>query len=315
MKKTIKNLVQSALKKIDLELVHSSQNQLADLTNKKIPLHAIQYFAGIKPAIINIDLAAGCTNRWYDLKPGSMDPRIFAIRKSLEQGLVGEELYKSILNILESHKKISKCWNAAEKLGLDSIDSIESKKLMNYPAWAAVLPWDNWSIEEKFKKFPLAVKLNRADNGLQIRTNDPDEIMRIDEKHSLPSHARQYAMLTELIKNNGLRYGNKYRYITAEVFIDGAEARWKLGGEGNHRGKVAAALGLKNIPVIVTNVIKIDELRLWPNVINKTFSEKDAKFIFSCIFNARPPSFERLWIESKGTLYESQGQNTPLKVS
>jgi len=58
-------------------------------------------------------------------------------------------------------------------------------------------------------------------------------------------------------------------------------------------------LGLKNIPVLVTKVIRLEELEYWPNVINGTFKEDQATKIFYNIFEARPSKIHQKWIKKK----------------
>jgi hypothetical protein len=293
VKNELKLLVDKLLNPFDLKLVRASTNRTIDLTGLNVPPQSSQYYAGLNPIIINVDLTDGCTNRWFDLSSESLDPAIFAIRTSLDFGLSGKDLYENVLSTLKEHKSLTGCKNAAEKLGIDT----EATLLSEYPAWAAVNPWDSQNMKENFIQFPHAVKRNRSANGLSIETNDPEEIMRIDQDLSLPSHAMQYSTLTEKIKKNGLRYGDRYGYVTAEILVKNDKVRWKPGGEGNHRAAVAAALGYESIPVLVTKVIHAGDIKFWPNVLNGSFSESSAKIIFENIFNAKPPDFQDGWIQ------------------
>ena len=292
MKKQIKPLVERLLHTFDLKLVRASMNEPRDLTELNIPPEYCPYYAGIQPFITNVNLVDGRTNRWFDLTGESLDPAVFAIRASLDLGLSGKDLYENILGILEQHKSLTGCSNAAEKLGLYT----ETTRLREFPEWADVNPWDSQSVEEKFAQFPQLVKGNRGDHGLLIETDNSEEIMRIAQDLSLPSHAMQYAKLTEKIKANGFRYGEAYGYVTAEILVKNGQVRWKPGGDGNHRVAVVSALGNKSIPVLVTRIINYEHHRFWPNVMNGTFEESSAVEVFDSIFYARTPEHQRNWI-------------------
>ena len=77
--------------------------------------------------------------------------------------------------------------------------------------------------------------------------------------------------------------------------------RWKPGGEGNHRVAVASALGIKSIPVLVTKIIRLDELEYWPNVINGLFNKDQAIKIFYNIFDAKPSKIYNRWIKTNSS--------------
>ena len=54
---------------------------------------------------------------------------------------------------------------------------------------------------------------------------------------------------------------------------------------------------LKKIPVLITRVIRLDELAYWPNVIKGRFSKDQAKKIFFDIFNAKPQKINEDWVK------------------
>lgn len=145
--------------------------------------------------------------------------------------------------------------------------------------------------------FDLLPTSLRADHGLEIQSEDPLEIMQtINDEASLISHAKQYAWLTDEIKN-GFHHGGKYGYIKSEILVDGDDVRWKPGGDGNHRVAAAAALGIESIPVLITKVIRIDEARYWPNVMNQDFDQICAEHVFRQLFNAIPPKYQHPWMK------------------
>ena len=55
-------------------------------------------------------------------------------------------------------------------------------------------------------------------------------------------------------------------------------------------------MGHKTIKAIVTKIVRFEELDYWPNVINGTFTKKEAEEIFNRYFEANPPDFNNDWI-------------------
>ena len=81
------------------------------------------------------------------------------------------------------------------------------------------------------------------------------------------------------------------------MLVDSGKIRWKLGADGNHRGAVAAAMNLKTIPVLITKIIRLEELEYWPNVQNGVFNKNQASKIFNSFFEAKPAGIYNNWIK------------------
>jgi len=293
-KKKIIFSLNNFLSKFNIKIINLTSNEPYNLTNIDVNPLTAQYFAGHKKILMNVDLSKCRTNRLFDMSEKTSDPAIFAIKKSLEQNLKNEELYANILNILNENNFLGLAKNAAEYL---NIEYDLGDKISNFPWWAAVNPWDNRNFEDQLKYYPIEVKKNRAKNGMRILSDDPYEIVRDDIENSLPSHTQQYVKLIKLIKKNGFKYGNEFGYVAVELFINNNKYCWKIGDEGNHRSVVAAALGFKKIPAIITKIIRLDEIDYWPNVINGLFSKEQANKVFYDIFEAKPSKFYQRWIE------------------
>ena len=297
-KKKFKVFINNILSWFNLKIVNLASVYPKDLTNSDVNPLSAQYHINDNKMVMNIDLSKCRTNRWFDMSYNTLDPGIFAIRNSLKKNLKGEEFYTNILEILNKQKNLVHKYNAAKLLDIDSNDNGNIK---DYPWWAAVNPWDNKTFEYELKSMPYAVKRDRAKNGHMILSNDPIEIMKEDSE-SYQSHARQYTDLTKRIIKNGFRYGNTYGFVTAELFVVKNKFRWKIGDEGNHRAAVAAALGIKQIPVLVTKIIRIEELEYWPNVVNGSFNNHQPTKIFYSIFDAKPSKIYNEWIKINSTV-------------
>lgn len=289
----MKKIIQDFLAIFDIKVVRASNYKILNFSDKKISPISIPYYSNIQPSLVELDCDLGRTNRWFDLSQNSIDPHYYAIKIGINEGLSGNDLVKRITNILEINRNMSKSENAADQFGIS--DSMS--KLRNYPFWAEVLPWETFNIDEAVKKTPLEVKKNRALHNLVIKSNEPDDIMKIDYDEYCNSHAQQYEKLFSSIKKRGFLKSQKYGFINAEILLKDGNYRWKPGRDGNHRSVLLAAMGMKKIPLIISKFIRYEEVEFWPNVLNQTFTKIEAKKIFNQIFHATPPRFYSRWID------------------
>ena len=289
----MKKIIQDVLSMFDMRLVRKSRYKFLDFSDKEVSPISIPYYANSQPILVELDCSLGRTNRWFDLSENSLDPHYCALEQGITENLSGGEFINRVSEILEVNRGKSVAENAAEQFGLDGLET----RLKEYPFWAEVLPWHNRAIDEVLKSMPFEVKRNRSIHDLTIESNDPNEIMRIDNEYSIYSHAKQYERLFSSIKQSGLLQSEDCGLIYAEILIKDGEYRWKPGLDGNHRTTLLAAMGMKKIPLIVDKIIRYEEVEYWPNVVNKTFTQEEAKVIFKRIFDANPPGFYSRWIE------------------
>mgnify|MGYP006110712977 FL=1 len=180
-KNKIKNTINKFLSIFNLKIIKLDRANPFDLTDKNLNPVTAQYLVGQNQIVINMELSKGRTNNWFDMSKKSLDPAIFSIRKALKEDLTSEDFYREILSTLHEHRSLTTYKNAAEFL---DIDFEQSGKLKSYPWWAEVNPWDNYTFDDEIKHYPNDVKKNRASNGMNILSNDPDEIIIDDFENS-----------------------------------------------------------------------------------------------------------------------------------
>lgn len=56
---------------------------------------------------------------------------------------------------------------------------------------------------------------------------------------------------------------------------------------GQHRSAALSALKYKKIPVRLKQIVRYEDAQVWPNVLNNTYTEDQAKYIFNQIFEGR----------------------------
>lgn len=291
-KKTFKKIILNFLRKFDLDIIRYSKNKPTNFIGKKIHPISLNYLSNKRYSILNLKLSIGRTSRFYSLEKNSFDPHLYSIKKSLKKNFNEDLIHKNILFSINKSKELIKIKDLFDFYGLKKSSNTILKK---YPFWSNILPWDNINIRDQFKYFPLSVKADRIRNGLNIKSDSISEIMRIDEQYSASSHVNQYISLLTSIKNKGYILDNDNNYIEADILIKGNDYRWKVSGEGNHRAIILSTLGYIHAPCKVIRIIRFNEAKYWPNVINGTFSIREAQIIFSRFFNANPPKSYESW--------------------
>lgn len=287
-----KGCINSFLKNFDLKIIRHSLFKPIDLTNKKFYPRSINYYSYNQQVIVKVKLEHGRTSRFFPLSKVSYDPHLFSIVQGLK--LKNKNLNQKINENIEISNTLINPKNIIQVLG---INKSVNKKLNNFPPWSFVLPWDNLNIEEKIVNFPISVKADRARNGLKINSDNVHDIMKIDKEKSISSHISQYIKLISSVKENGYKANIESKLIEAELLVKENDFRWKIGGEGNHRAVILAALGYQNVEVIVTKMIFYEDSNYWPNVLNKTFTNKEAKSIFNRYYDGIPPAINNKWIK------------------
>lgn len=292
IRENLKKLILSVLKKFDIDVKRHSNHKPLKYLNKNIHPLSLYYLSNNKEFILNLDLSIGRTSRFYDLSQKSYDPHLFSLKKNLKKVVNYDSYHQKTLLMINKSKEYIKFKNLFEFYGITK----NSNSLLNkYPCWSNVLPWENTKIRDKYLSFPKSVKFDRGKNGLKINSNNGIEIMKIDEKFSANSHISQYISLINSIKNYGYRPEKNDNYIEAEILIKEDDYRWKVGGEGNHRALVLTILGYKYVDCKINKIIRYEDAKFWPNVINGLFTTKQAQIIFMRFFDAKPPKSYSQW--------------------
>lgn len=97
------------------------------------------------------------------------------------------------------------------------------------------------------------------------------------------------------IKKNG--YDIK-KSIEADLLIRGDEYRWVI-IHGHHRAAALETIGTSDkIIVKIRNIIRIDEVKYWPEVKSGVFTIEEAIKVFCNVFDAIPPESNKKWLDS-----------------
>ena len=193
-----------------------------------------------------------------------------SLNKSIDQ--IKQELHTDLL--------LERNLNAA-----DIVNFSNNKKLKNYPAWAYVLPWENLKIEDKFKHYEELQIQTRKNKHIQYKINS--EVLEKDYIYSMEiaeSHVLQTQKLYKSILEKG--YNPKLEIPSIFILVNKNKWRWFM-AQGNHRAFICFLLKYKFLYCKIDSIIDKNNSNKWPNVINGTYSIKEAEGIFDYIFEGK----------------------------
>lgn len=160
-------------------------------------------------------------------------------------------------------------------------------QMLGLPAWAMTYPWDHKETPvKKARRYPSEIVANRLENGLKLTRAQAEHELSVPTVVSIHSHAVQYARLLDSIEKQGALLLEE-PLPTAWVLTDGENIRWLMGGQGNHRARIHAALGMPSFFARVLGVVDIREASSWPLCQKGILHEQDALNIFERYFYAR----------------------------
>lgn len=226
---------------------------------------------------ILVPFSMGRTIRGTSFKKNLMQDPYGKLAIETVKGVDNKTLYKNILKEFKREREL----NAA-----DIVHLMDNTKLNKYPAWAAVMPWEKLNIEKKFETYPECFYKNRSSKGLSFENRSRLSIIEnMYSAKSADSKVNQMLKLYKSIKLNGLRVNKDHNLPKINILVKESEWRWFMGDAGNHRSYICACFDFEFFDARVSSIIKRHEVNSWPNVINGTYSAKEAVYIFDSFFD------------------------------
>ena len=166
---------------------------------------------------------------------------------------------------------------------------LTSSKIISYPSWLMVLPWDNSDINSLKKNYLLSFYKNRSANGMSFTDKKLEHIEeRIFSYDTARSHVHQFKGLIKKIKHQGYIENNS-DYPTAVILIKNNKWRWIMSSSGNHRAHIKKELTFNCINCKVSGIVNFSKLNRQKNVVNEIFNEEEAAILFENIFEGKVP--------------------------
>ena len=203
------------------------------------------------------------------------------------------KVVSEILNNKSSDEVIKILYNEYKNFEHKSVSDINkfltSSKIISYPSWLMVLPWDNSDVATMKKNYLLSFYKNRSENGMSFIDKTLEHYEeKIFSYDTAKSHVNQFERLINKIKNQGY-IENNYDYPTAVILIKDNEWRWIMSSSGNHRAHIKKELNYNYINCKVSGIVNFSKLHRLKNVVNGIFNEKEAAMLFDNVFKGEVP--------------------------
>ena len=203
------------------------------------------------------------------------------------------KVVSEILNNKSSDEVIKILYNEYKNFEHKSVSDINnfltSSKIISYPSWLMVLPWDNSDVATMKKNYLLSFYKNRSENGMSFIDKTLEHYEeKIFSYDTAKSHINQFERLINKIKNQGY-IENNYDYPTAVILIKDNEWRWIMSSSGNHRAHIKKELNYNYINCKVSGVVNFSKLHRLKNVVNGIFNKKEAAMLFDNVFKGEVP--------------------------
>ena len=179
--------------------------------------------------------------------------------------------------------------NFEHKSVSDINDFLTTSRIISYPSWLMVLPWDNSEINTMKKNYLLSFHKNRSENGMSFIDKTLEHLEeKIFSYDTAKSHVHQFERLIDKIKVQGY-IENNYDYPTAVILIKDNKWRWIMSSSGNHRAHIKKELNYNYINCKVSGIVNFSKLHRLKNVVNGIFNEKEAAVLFDNVFKGEVP--------------------------
>ena len=179
--------------------------------------------------------------------------------------------------------------NFEHKSVSDINNFLTTSRIISYPSWLMVLPWDNSEINTMKKNYLLSFHKNRSENGMSFIDKTLEHLEeKIYSYDTAKSHVHQFERLIDKIKVQGY-IENNYDYPTAVILIKDNKWRWIMSSSGNHRAHIKKELNYNYINCKVSGIVNFSKLHRLKNVVNGIFNEKEAAILFDNVFKGEVP--------------------------
>jgi len=274
----LKKIFQSIVNKLGFSVVSIKRVTPIHIKNKFTSPLAIHYLLNPNDVLIYADVEKGRALPIHSYGKACMHPFSFAVKcaKSLSEG----QQYSKILEILSIYYKNS----SPASIGT-LINAGKNSKFNFYPAWEIVMPWDKWNLVQWKERVIQSVEKENSKENCQIGIEEGWAWFGPVSQNKLIIEARRLTNILQSIQKNGYkRHDFNDGDIDATILVSDNDWVWQS-NSAQHRACVLSALDWKEIPIRVSKVVRRDDVRHWPNVLNGTYTISEALFIFDMVFN------------------------------
>jgi len=269
------------LKKISSRL--NQNKRVVDLRNDSNDPWELMYSYKGSSVVVNLSPKFGISLPALALLGDEKHPFVSALEGS-EKLKTEEEKLNYLKNKLRTYYSNFQPKSASEALNVDI--EYSNRELLNFPPYAMVLPWQSVSLESQKASIESSViKENKPfDRNLDIRSGWAWSGPVSDKKIEIESKRLLYVYSS--IKEKGYLRSDKIDGdIIANILHknEGSPVVWQC-TIGQHRCFSLTALGFDSIPCRVSNIIRREDVNIWPNVKNGLFTVEESLKIFDSFY-------------------------------
>ena len=285
----IKFAVKRACQRLGVEVRRTTGASSAFLATFADPLvyqyHSDLVVRPIIPIALS-DVRAGMMGFGY--VPASAHP--FAFACTLARDLPAGSAFSAVKETLAAYYS-----SVQPRSALDVIDLSdgEAPGLREMPVHKWIVPWSELSVDDNARHRQICLEEEGLRNRSLVTVNDGFTLFGPVSKKKLEMESRRLTNLLLSVRDNGflrnspeplevygLRVGDRYSWFVTQ---------------GQHRFAVGAALGLEKVHARVMRVIRREDARHWPKVVDGNFTEAGAVKFFDRVFSAVAPSCAASW--------------------
>ena len=284
----LKKIFQSIVNKLGFSVVSIKRVTPIHIKNKLTSPLTIHYLLNPNDVLIYADVEKGRALPIHSYGRACIHPFSFAVKCA--KNLCTGQQYSKILEILSIYyKEVS-----PSSIG-ELINAGNSSRFNSYPAWEIVMPWDKWSQPQWKEKVVKSVERENFNEGFKIGIDEGWAWFGPVSHNKLTIEARRLANILQSVQKNGYkRHDFNDGDIDATILLSGDDWVWQS-NSAQHRACVLSALDWKEIPVRVSKIVRREDVKYWPNVLNNTYTPSEAIFIFDMIFNESYSHIENKW--------------------
>lgn len=249
------------------------------------------YHGETRPVLMDLPVNRGLSFDVFPLGDPSKNPLVRTVRRAAAAFDSEAELRSGLANYYHTVRPDS----AADWLG---IAPGEIPELDAQPPWGRVWPWCDHSLETRRRRVHQISLVESNDAGIPLTIDHGWKTFGPISEQMLEVEVRRFHSLLDSIREQGYRRNDSDTGdITARILWQ-SSTRWKWYTTGGaHRSVVLSALDYEQIPVRITNFVRADDSRVWPNVISGLYDERQARQLFARCVDGVLPAVAREAVE------------------
>ena len=284
--------IKSALRRVGFELHRITEQEPIILPgNTGADVFSLLYYNANANVLVSASALDLRDPFFHTLSRASNHPYYVAVKAALD----AVDKHRVIFDTLRRYYESAQPETAADYLGLAG--STEND-LHRQPPWAFVWPWVTDS-PGKRAAYERAIRKPVPRHSLgtgDLSTFYGWKYAGPAEEPLIYNETLRLVDLMASIERSGYQRndGQDGDAAGSALIKDSDNVRFSL-STGLHRVAVAAALGETHIPVRVRSIIRLEDSRLWPNVVNGLYSQEEAEQVFLRLFDGRPAPSLKHW--------------------